>query len=58
MKSHLVCLSVCVCLCERACFLGKRWRDGGEKERNGGFLWLMFFCEQRMHCCGVAGGAM
>jgi hypothetical protein len=45
MKSLLVCLSVCVCVCVcvRACVLG---RDGGEKERNGGFLWLMFFCEQ------------
>lgn len=53
-----------MCVCARASvrvFLGRdgeMGRDGGEKERNGGFLWLMFFCEQRMHCCGVAGGAM
>jgi hypothetical protein len=43
VKSLLVCLSVCVGACACACvrvFLG---RDGGEKERNGGFLWLMFF---------------
>jgi hypothetical protein len=39
---------ICLCVRVRACVrLGERWgRDGGEKERNGGFLWLMFFCEQ------------
>ncbi len=41
-----ICLCVCVRVRVRAYFLGERWRDGGEKERNGGFLLLMFFCEQ------------